>query len=44
MMKLRLAIVSAAVLLVSSLAQASVTKADWGKTADGTPVEIYTDR
>ena len=28
--------------LLSSLAQAGVTKADWGKTADGTPVQIYT--
>ena len=34
--------VGAAILLVSGLAQASVTKADFGKTSDGTPVEIYT--
>ena len=31
-----------AVGLLSSVAQAGVTKADWGKTADGTPVQIYT--
>jgi aldose 1-epimerase len=41
-MKFRLAMAGAVVLLMSSWAQASVTKADWGKTADGTPVEIYT--
>jgi aldose 1-epimerase len=27
---------------LSSLARAGVTKADWGKTADGTPVQIFT--
>jgi len=31
-----------AVVFMSSLAQAGVTKADWGKTADGTPVQIFT--
>ncbi|MGA8938828.1 MAG: aldose epimerase family protein [Acidobacteriaceae bacterium] len=31
-----------AVLLMSSLAGASVTKASWGKTANGTAVQIYT--
>jgi aldose 1-epimerase len=42
MMKFGFGIAGAAVLLMSSLAQASVTKADFGKTADGKPVEIYT--
>jgi aldose 1-epimerase len=41
-MQLRLAMVGAAVLLATGFAQASVTKADWGKTKDGKPVEIYT--
>jgi aldose 1-epimerase len=31
-----------AVLLASTLAQASVSKASWGKTSKGTPVELYT--
>jgi aldose 1-epimerase len=31
-----------AVLLMSSLAQASVSEAAWGKTANGTPVKIFT--
>ena len=30
------------VLLTASLAQAAVTRAPWGKTSDGTPVELYT--
>jgi len=31
-----------AVLMMGSMAQAAVSKADWGKTSDGKPVEIYT--
>jgi len=41
-MKSRQAGLGVALLLVASLAQASVTKADWGKTAEGTPVQLYT--
>jgi len=33
---------TAGLLLTASLAQGAVTKAPWGKTSDGTPVEIYT--
>jgi aldose 1-epimerase len=36
------AVAGVAVLLMSSLAQASVSKAPWGKTADGKPVQIFT--
>jgi aldose 1-epimerase len=42
MMKLTYAISGAAILLAGTMAQASVTKATFGKTADGTAVEIYT--
>jgi aldose 1-epimerase len=35
-------VVATAVLMMSSLAQASVNKAPWGKSADGKPVEIFT--
>jgi aldose 1-epimerase len=41
-MKLKYLIAGVAVLLMSSLAQASVTSMPWGKTADGKPVQIYT--
>ena len=43
-MTLKRAVVGVAVVvgLMSSMAKAGVTKADWGKTADGTPVQIYT--
>ena len=41
-MTFKQAVVGVAVVFMSSLAQAGVTKADWGKTADGTPVQIYT--
>jgi aldose 1-epimerase len=41
-MKFKLAMVGAVVLLMSSMAQASVSKAAWGKTSDGKPVEIFT--
>ena len=41
-MKFKYAMVGTAVLLMSSLAQASVSKASWGKTADGKAVEIFT--
>jgi aldose 1-epimerase len=41
-MTFRNAMVGVAVLLMSSLAQASVSEAAWGKTADGTPVKIFT--
>jgi aldose 1-epimerase len=36
------AVAGVAVLLMSALAQASVSKAPWGKTADGKPVQIFT--
>jgi hypothetical protein len=39
-MTFKQAVAGVAVVMASSLAQAaSVTKADWGKTAEGTPVE-----
>jgi aldose 1-epimerase len=41
-MTFKQAVVGVAVVFMSSLAQAGVTKADWGKTAAGTPVQIYT--
>ena len=43
-MKFKNAMVGAgvAVLMMGSMAQAAVTKAAWGKTSDGKPVEIYT--
>jgi aldose 1-epimerase len=41
-MTFKQAVVGVAVVFMSSLAQAGVTKADWGKTADGTQVQIYT--
>jgi aldose 1-epimerase len=41
-MKFRNAMAGAAVLLMSTLAQAGVSKAAWGKTSDGKPVEIFT--
>jgi aldose 1-epimerase len=41
-MTFKQAVVGVAMVLMSSLAQAGVTKADWGKTADGTLVQIYT--
>jgi aldose 1-epimerase len=41
-MKLTIAMAGAAFLLAGSIAHASVTKADFGKTKDGTPVELYT--
>ena len=41
-MRLKQVVAGVAVVLMSSLAQAGVTKADWGKTAAGTPVQIYT--
>jgi len=33
---------AATALLLTTLAHAGVTKAPWGKTSDGTPVELYT--
>ena len=41
-MKLKYLMAGIAVLLMSSLAKASVTSMPWGKTADGKPVQIYT--
>src|SRR6202789_1065186 len=41
-MTFKQAVFGVAVVFMSSLAQAGVTKADWGKTADGTPVQIFT--
>ncbi len=41
-MTLKQTMAGVAVLLMSSLAGASVTKASWGKTAEGTAVQIYT--
>ncbi len=41
-MKLNYVMAGAVILLAGSMAQAGVTKAPWGKTADGQPVEIYT--
>lgn len=35
-------ITGAAILITSAVAQGSVSKAAWGKTSDGKPVEIYT--
>ena len=41
-MKFKHVLVGTAVLLMSALAQASVSKTPWGKTTDGKPVEIFT--
>jgi aldose 1-epimerase len=41
-MTFKQAVVGVAVVMMGSVAQASVTKADWGKTAEGKAVQIYT--
>ena len=41
-MKFKYVLVGTTYLLMSALAQASVSKAPWGKTSDGKPVEIFT--
>ena len=41
-MKFKHVLVGTAILLMSALAQASVSKTSWGKTTDGKPVEIFT--
>jgi aldose 1-epimerase len=41
-MNLKQLTATASLLLAASMAHAGVTKADWGKTSDNTPVSIYT--